>query len=245
MADAKVQIGLSTDFLEGTSVDTPAGDGLFREGVVISDPTVAAARAVIVNAAPAADAYGLAVRVAGQVALDAASLIALENITVNVEAGASIAVSNLPATYPLPQTQVDALKPLAVQPVSGTVGLDAASLAALETINATVSGSVSVSNFPATQAISGSVTVSNLPVEREAGQWAYASGIAGAATAPGRVLQITAAAPRLLDATFSINGGAVITIPAGQALTVEPKGNLANASIVFTGTASYFIEYVT
>lgn len=42
--DAKVQIGLSTDFLEGTSVTTPAGANLFREGVVISDPEIAEAR---------------------------------------------------------------------------------------------------------------------------------------------------------------------------------------------------------
>lgn len=43
--DAKVQIGLSTDFLEGTSVDTPAGNSLFREGVVLSDPDDAQGRA--------------------------------------------------------------------------------------------------------------------------------------------------------------------------------------------------------
>lgn len=40
----------------------------------------------------------------------------------------------------------------------GTVALDAASLAALETINATVSGTVAVSNFPADQTVSGTVT---------------------------------------------------------------------------------------
>lgn len=47
MADAKVQIGLSGEFLEGTSVDTPAGTNLFREGVVVSDPTDPQARANI------------------------------------------------------------------------------------------------------------------------------------------------------------------------------------------------------
>ena len=34
--DAKVQIGNSADFLEGTSVNTLAGANLFREGVVLS-----------------------------------------------------------------------------------------------------------------------------------------------------------------------------------------------------------------
>lgn len=43
--DAKVQIGLSSEFLEGTAVDTPAGTGLFREGVVLSDPQDADGRA--------------------------------------------------------------------------------------------------------------------------------------------------------------------------------------------------------
>lgn len=60
------------------------------------------------------------------------------------------------------------------QPVSGTVGLDSTSLAALENIsvtfpatqnvNVTNAGlSVSVSNLPATQPVSGSVSVSNFP----------------------------------------------------------------------------------
>lgn len=64
--------------------------------------------------------------ITGTVALDAASLAALENVS----------VGNFPAT----------------QPVSGTIALDAGSLAALET--------VSVANFPATQPVSGTVSVS-------------------------------------------------------------------------------------
>lgn len=43
-----------------------------------------------------------------------------------------------------------------------TVELGAASLAALETINAVVSGTVAVSNFPVTQAVSGPLTDSQL-----------------------------------------------------------------------------------
>lgn len=34
----KVQIGSSSDFLDGVSVDTPAGTDLFRETVVLADP---------------------------------------------------------------------------------------------------------------------------------------------------------------------------------------------------------------
>jgi hypothetical protein len=43
--------------------------------------------------------------------------------------------------------------------VDGTVELGATSLSALENINATVSGTVSVDNFPATQTVDGTVTI--------------------------------------------------------------------------------------
>lgn len=36
--DAKVRIGSSNEFLEGVAVTTTAGENLFREGVVVSDP---------------------------------------------------------------------------------------------------------------------------------------------------------------------------------------------------------------
>lgn len=96
--------------------------------------------------------------------LSAATLAALETIS----------VANFPADYPLPASQVTTLTPQtnaltdvqlratavpvsgiffqATQPVSGTIALDAASLAALETI--------SVANFPATQPVSGTVDLS-------------------------------------------------------------------------------------
>lgn len=49
--------------------------------------------------------------------------------------------------------------------VSGTVALDDPTLAALENISAAVSGTMAVSNFPATQAVSGTVAVSgSVPV---------------------------------------------------------------------------------
>lgn len=67
----------------------------------------------------------------------------------------------------------------------GTVALDAATLAALETINAVVSGTVAVANFPATQPVSGTVTVSNptpaSPAEPVATAAVTAVGAAGAA----------------------------------------------------------------
>jgi hypothetical protein len=61
--------------------------------------------------------------------------------------------------------------------VSGTVGLDNASLVALENITVTVSpavlGTVTISNFPATQTVAGTVTanVGNLPLATSPNNW--------------------------------------------------------------------------
>lgn len=389
--DAKVQIGLSTDFLEGVGVDTPAGTNLFREGVVISDPDVSGARAKITNAAPAADAYGLAVRViggvvvgseveikndsgnpipvagsvsvsnfpatqpvSGTVALDSASLAALETIS----------VANFPATQAVSATDLDIRNLSSAQdsvtvtgsvtstvsgtveitndagnaiPVSGTVavtdgggsltvdgtvavsnhpasqsvvGSGAAataqrvqladeSLAALESITATVSGtvtvaatdldirnlssaqdsvavtgSVSVSNFPATQAVSGTValdsaslaaletiSVANFPVVQQVsgtvsttpsaadtnvtGTWAYAAGTAGTVTLPAGSKVLQISATSLAGGSFTVNGGSAITIPANQQFTLEPRGNLVAPTLVFTSTTAFVVEYVS
>jgi hypothetical protein len=89
---------------------------------------------------------GSPVPVAGTVALDSASLAALENTSVT----GSVSITNLPTT----------------QAISGTVELGATSLAALENTTVTVGNfptSQTVSNFPATQAVSGSVGVNNFP----------------------------------------------------------------------------------
>lgn len=125
-----------------------------------------------------------------------------------------------------------------------------------------VSGSVSVSNFPATQAVSGTVTANlgtlngaaldsslqalNNKMPDESGTWGYNAGTAGTLTvaANKRILQISATAPALAAATMTINGGQTITIPAGSSLTVSPKANVTAPTIVFTGTASYFVEFI-
>lgn len=64
----KVQIGTSSDYLDGVSVDTGAGGGLFRETVVAADPENGEGLARVLNSAPASDAYGSVVRVVGTVA---------------------------------------------------------------------------------------------------------------------------------------------------------------------------------
>lgn len=361
MADAKVQIGLSTDFLEGTSVNTPAGDNLFREGVVVSDPTDAQARAKITNTAPAADAYGLVVRMVGNLAIgtevevknDAGNPLAVsvgnfpatQAVSGTVAAtqsgvwsvgrtwnlafandkadvsGSSVSVANFPATQAVsgsvtvsqataanlnatvtgtvaatqsgtwttgrtwslsnatdsvnvgnfPATQAVSGTVAATQSgvwnitnITGTVSLPAGAATAAKQLpdnhqvtvsnfpaTQAVSGSVAVNNFPATQAVSGTVSVGNFPATQAVtdanvtGTWGYAAGTSGTVNVPAgaKVLQISATST--LGGSFTVNGGAAITIPANQQFTLEPRGNLVAPTVVFTSTASYVIEYVS
>ena len=87
----------------------------------------------------------------GTVSLSATTLSALENITVS----GSVSVSNFPATQAVTGTFWQATQPVSgtvtanvtfptTQQVSGTVALDTNTLSALENINATVNGTVSI-----------------------------------------------------------------------------------------------------
>lgn len=88
------------------------------------------------------------------------------------------------------------------------------------------------------------VSVNSAPVS--SGVWAYDAGVSGTVVVGvgKRVLQITASAT-LTAGSLTINGGAAITIPAGRALTIEPRGALVAPTIVFTGTDAYFVEEVS
>jgi len=178
--DAKVQIGNSADFLEGTSVTTPAGTNLFREGVVISDPELPGARAEVrqIGTALTDMDWGLVTHsiIQGRTTGGGGSLVDVKvtpsgALTVEADVVGTVAISGT----------VQIAEPVTVE---GTVALDAATLAALETVNVgnfpavqpvsatdldirnlssaqdsvTVTGSVNVGNFPATQAVSGTVT---------------------------------------------------------------------------------------
>lgn len=96
---------------------------------------------------------------------------------------------------------------------------------------------------------SGTQTVTDA---QAAGTWGYNAGTAGTLVLTGskRVLHITAIALEAA-ATLTINGGDTITIPYGATdsvsseLTIEPRGNLTDPTLVFTGTTAYFVEYVS
>lgn len=84
------------------------------------------------------------------------------------------------------------------------------------------------------------------------GEWGYNSGVSGTLSLSGgkRVLMITAVSLESAG-TITINGGDTIRMPYGSAdkvsssITIEPVGNLVDPTIIFTGTDSYFVEYVT
>lgn len=153
-------------------------------------------------------ALGAPVEVDGTVSLSAATLAALEQITVSVSGTVPVS-GTVSVTEPVTvdgAVALDAATLAALENivVSGTVALDAPTLAALETINAVVSGNVTVSNFPATQAISAA----SLPLP------------AGAATAALQDAVLAALVNRYgggkdpVTATVTASGDTVIRTPA-------------------------------
>lgn len=77
------------------------------------------------------------------------------------------------------------------------------------------------------------------------GSWNYYAGVSGTVqiAAGQRVLAITICS--VTASSFTINGGVSVTLPAGICFSVNPGGNLVAPMVVFTGTASYFIEVVS
>jgi hypothetical protein len=155
--DAKVQIGLSSDFLEGTKVTTPAGADLFREGVVISDPEIPGARAEVrqMGTQLTTGDWGL---VTHSVIQGFSTSQGGQYHDVKVTPSGALTVEATVTGVVSVTGTVQIAEPVTVD---GTVALDAATLAALESVNATVSGSVSVNNFPVTQQVSGTVEITN------------------------------------------------------------------------------------
>ena len=91
-------------------------------------------------------------------------------------------------------------------------------------------------------------SLSNLDgkIPDELGAWGYNAGTAGTLTvaANKRILSLTVVAPQTTAASMTINAGSTITVPAGTALTLSPRANLVAPTLVFTGTSSYFVEFV-
>lgn len=122
------------------SVTLDAGTLAALETITVSNPT----------------AQGLTDAQLRAAAVPVSGMVSVSNLPAAQEVYGAVAVSNLPGTQPVSGTFWQA-----TQPVSGTVTLDAPTLAALETTS--ISGSVAVTGtfWQATQPVSGTVTVSN------------------------------------------------------------------------------------
>lgn len=140
--DAAVLIGEGPDSLEGTKVTTPAGTDLFREGVVISDPEIPGARAEVrqMGTELTVGDWGLVTHSVIK-GFSTAQGGGYHDVKVT-PSGALTVEASVTGVVSVSGT-VNIAEPVTVD---GTVALDAATLAALETIN--------VGNFPATQNVS-------------------------------------------------------------------------------------------
>lgn len=205
------------------------------------------------------DGSGVTQPVSGTVALDSTSLAALENISVTfpatqnvnvTNAGLSVSVSNLPATQPVsgsvsvsnfPATQPVSLAAAPTTPVTGTFwqATQPVSIASAPVTpvtdnggSLTVDGSVSVSNFPATQPVSGSVSVSNFPATQSvSGTFWQTTQPVSLASAP--VTPVTDNGGSLtVDGTVTVND-----MTSGNAKTKIVDSTGADVSYIPAGTA--------
>ena len=124
--------------------------------------------------------------------------------------------------------------------ISGTVALDSATLSALEGVNATVSGTVAVSNFPATQPVSGTVSVANLPDTQPVS--AVALPLPAGAATEVTAAALLAAAKAIKTAAETLAGRTINTSSIGGTVAVsnfpaaEPiTGTVAVSNMVAQG----------
>lgn len=129
------------------------------------------------------------------------------------------------------------------------IGDDLAAIAAIvigsstkNALNVYVDGG-SALPLPAGAATEATLLGIKTDIDKNYGTWSYYSGINGSVSVTGKVVGISAYSA--LGGSFTINGGATITLPIGVAISIEPKGNLVSPTIIFTGTSTYFIEVVS
>lgn len=201
-------------------------------------------------------------------AQDGAWSVSIDNFPASQTVDGAVSVDNFPTDYAtaakqLPDNHQVTVSNQITQPTTpaDTQPVSAASLP-LPTGAATAAKQlpnnhdVTVSNFPAEYPLPAAQVSTLTPqtdalteaqlrtvVPDTAGAWDYRSGISGAPSFTGRVLQITATAG-LTAGSFTIDGGNTVTVPAGKSISIEPRGNLSSPTIVFTGTQAYFVEFV-
>jgi hypothetical protein len=170
----------------------------------------------------------------GTVALDATSLAALENTTVDINNFPS--VQTVDGTMFLDSTNITALQSVtaaisnfpATQNVAGTVTLDATSLAALETINANVTGTVSLDSGSLVSLENVTVNVgSSVEINNDTGNPIPVSGTVALdsdtkAALENTTVNVTFPASQTVDGTVAIDA---TSLAALETITVDTITN--------------------
>ena len=170
----------------------------------------------------------------GTVALDASSLAALENTTVDINNFPS--VQTVDGTMFLDSTNITALQSVtatisnfpATQTVAGTVTLDATSLAALETINANVTGTVSLDSGSLVSLENVTVNVgSSVEINNDTGNPIPVSGTVALdsdtkAALENTTVNVTFPASQTVDGTVAIDS---TSLAALETITVDTITN--------------------
>ncbi|MGZ6836768.1 MAG: hypothetical protein ACXVGE_13010 [Blastococcus sp.] len=76
------------------------------------------------------------------------------------------------------------------------------------------------------------------------GTWGYKAGASGTPALPAGARVQSIVAHATTAGSLTINGGDSIPVPANVGFTAAPQGALVAPTIAFTGTDSYFVEYV-
>lgn len=177
----------------------------------------------------------------GTVALDATSLAALENTTVDINNFPS--VQTVDGTMFLDSTNITALQSVtaaisnfpATQTVAGTVTLDATSLAALETINANVTGTVSLDSGSLVSLENVTVNVgSSVEINNDTGNPIPVSGTVALdsdtkAALENTTVNVTFPSTQTVDGTVAIDA---TSLAALETITVDTVTN----PVAVTGT---------
>lgn len=167
----------------------------------------------------------------GTVGLSAATLAALENVTVAIQAGqivgldsatlAALEAVTVSGTLALDAPTLAALENVNAA-VTGTVALDAPTVAALQAVTATVSGAVSITNFPATYPLpTAQVTALTPPAPQTD----------ALTDAQLRATSVPVTPPALVLATDSVRQ----TLRVSQPLSVNVIGAVTDSILVAVG----------
>jgi hypothetical protein len=186
----------------------------------------------------------------GTVALDASSLAALENTTVDINNFPS--VQTVDGTMFLDSTNITAMQSVtatisnfpATQTVAGTVTLDATSLAALETVNANVTGSVSLDSGSLVSLENVTVNVgSSVEINNDTGNPIPVSGTVALdsdtkAALENTTVNVTFPSTQTVDGTVALD---TASLAALETITVDTIANpiivdIINNPVAVTGT---------